>query len=911
MNSQSCLDEMVLRNYTLGLISADDEALITDHLQHCFDCESRMEALEANDDSLLSSLRVDVGDQPAGLAVTCDTEHRNSDPMTGQAHDHSVANYENAIACVKQIGSLAPSGSCPAADDLAPGVLVRDYEIVKLIGVGGMGRVYKAIHRRLGKCVALKILPASRLRDPAAVHRFQREMKAVGALANPHIVRATDAGEEGGVYFLAMEYIDGLDLSTLVETLGPLGVADACEMVRQAALGLEHARASGLVHRDIKPSNLIVNRDGVVQILDLGLALLSEHHGPDAELTMTGQFMGTLDYVAPEQGDDCREVDIRADIYGLGATMFKLLTGNAPFAFGHNDSPYQKAKRWATMPVPSLRLRRSEVSPGLEALVEKMLARDPAQRFHTPQEVSDELAPYAEGAELGELLARGVAQAPDAAARRNRRNTAFHPVVPPKALEQRPARGGRIRRFVFAALLIAGIAALGGLMWIQLDKGQLVIDNQADDIKIVVKRGATVVDSLDIKSGRNQVSLRTGRYEVLIVGPHDGLQMNANTITIHRGKERVVSITRQPESSDSKLVTGMQEVTAGHDSEPVFKGKSYAEWARLAATERDLTALNGVIPALVTLTRPENQKETIRLILEICHRPGLFVKSMWSGRGSGLSVDAVRDMKVGTEAAAFLGQELSRGDGSIALNLVNLINLDEAAGLIPHILPLCNHSNNLTRSAACQAIYRFARESPEGIAVHQEDIEKVILKVIQHPEEDFELHCSFDYSCASARALDIEPSKVAEAIRALLKSSDAAWIRFAIVQAALDKKAGALVVPDLTQLLKTSDSGKWREIRSDFLERWTRELNFRSTHGTYDPSQDLGMYSAAERRIPSDSIHQLVMMALQFIGHDASEAIPTLNQIRLSSTTSKVERELAEKTILALGGNSAPEAVEE
>jgi len=179
-----------------------------------------------------------------------------------------------------------------------------------------MGTVWKARHRRLHRHVAVKFLPKERVGDAQAIARFEREMAAVGELDHPHLVRAHDADETEGQPFLVMEYVEGIDLSALGARLERLPIAEACEAIRQAALGLQYAHEHGLVHRDIKPSNLMLTRDGQVKILDLGLALLQISEMGRGELISTGQTMGTADYMAPEQVDDRHSVDIRADIHG-------------------------------------------------------------------------------------------------------------------------------------------------------------------------------------------------------------------------------------------------------------------------------------------------------------------------------------------------------------------------------------------------------------------------------------------------------------------------------------------------------------------------------------------------------------------------------------------------------------------
>ncbi|MDA1161920.1 MAG: serine/threonine-protein kinase, partial [Planctomycetota bacterium] len=254
---------------------------------------------------------------------------------------------------------------------------LRDYELQQKLGEGGMGVVYKAVQSRLKRPVAIKLLPPEKLAKPETVSRFHREMEAIGQLDDQHIVRAHDAGEVDGTHYLVMEFIDGLDLRELQERVGPLSMANACEIIRQAALGLQSASKAGLVHRDLKPSNLMLTRGGTVKILDLGLAQVgSKMDSVDRpELTSTGQIMGTFDYLAPEQATDTRNVDIRADIYGLGCTLFKLLTGRAPYSAQGPMTAYQRIRAHLEDPIPSAAASRADVPAELDSLLEKMLAK--------------------------------------------------------------------------------------------------------------------------------------------------------------------------------------------------------------------------------------------------------------------------------------------------------------------------------------------------------------------------------------------------------------------------------------------------------------------------------------------------------------------------------------------------------
>lgn len=313
---------------------------------------------------------------------------------------------------------------------------IREYELLQKIGQGGMGTVYKASHTMLERLVAIKLLPSDRMNSEESVSRFRREMKAVGKLIHPNIVHASDAGEERGVHFLVMEYVDGLDLGAVIKRVGPLPVADACEIIRQAAFGLQHAHEHGMVHRDIKPSNLLLSRrmdalvrppssdnpiqsgsdEGVqatVKILDLGLALLSDaDRAISQNLTSTGQIMGTLDYMAPEQADDTHAVDIRADIYSLGCTLYALLAGTPPFGGLQYTTPVRKLAAHMQKPVPPIRDKRDDVPEELVVILERLLAKRPDERFATPGEVATALQPFVEGSDLPQLLEQAIAAQP-------------------------------------------------------------------------------------------------------------------------------------------------------------------------------------------------------------------------------------------------------------------------------------------------------------------------------------------------------------------------------------------------------------------------------------------------------------------------------------------------------------------
>lgn len=267
------------------------------------------------------------------------------------------------------------------------------YKILELLGRGGMGAVFLCEHKTMRRRVALKVLSTAKTKDASLVERFHREARAVGALNHPNIVQAYDVDAVGKTHYLVMEYVEGINLHDLVRKVGPLSVERAANYISQAADGLEHAFEAGLVHRDIKPPNLLLSRPGIVKVLDMGLALFFK----DDTDNLTAKFdsttvLGTIDYLAPEQSMDSHAVDIRADIYSLGATLYYLLTSKTPFG----DAPLAQKLLMINMREPKpIREVREDIPEGLATVIAKMLAKSPDDRYQRPEEVSAALAPWA------------------------------------------------------------------------------------------------------------------------------------------------------------------------------------------------------------------------------------------------------------------------------------------------------------------------------------------------------------------------------------------------------------------------------------------------------------------------------------------------------------------------------------
>ena len=278
------------------------------------------------------------------------------------------------------------------------------YVISDKIGEGGMGKVYRARQKHQDREVALKVVRPTLLSNPVIRKRWDREVRAAGTLRHPNIVALYDSGEANGRHYLAMEFVDGLDLARLSLEYRPLEVAEACEYARQAALGLQHAHDIGLIHRDMKPSNIVVagerhlpqsDEPAVVKLLDMGLvrAVGFQEDGPGGlDLTRAGTVVGTPDYMAPEQARNSSTVDHRADIYSLGCTLYFLLTGHPPFPEG---TPIEKIiKHQLEAPIPLQALRR-DAPDAVAIVVARLLAKRPQDRFATAAEAADALAPLA------------------------------------------------------------------------------------------------------------------------------------------------------------------------------------------------------------------------------------------------------------------------------------------------------------------------------------------------------------------------------------------------------------------------------------------------------------------------------------------------------------------------------------
>src|SRR5262249_21164081 len=384
-----------------------------------------------------------------------------------------------------------------------------------------------------------------------------REVQAAGSLHHPNIVHAYDAEQAGDLHYLVMEYVKGTDLQKVVEQRGPLPVAEACECIRQAALGLQHAHENGMVHRDIKPQNLMIADCGlriaefrqsafgnpktaIVKILDFGLASLTTEaasatvDGPtnpqsairnpqsgQSGLTQAGSLMGTPDYMAPEQAKDPHSADIRSDIYSLGCTLYALLAGKVPFPGGTAMDKVIAHPEHQPRPINGF---RKDLPAALVKVLDKMMAKDPANRYQTPAEVAAALTPLSH-------LGRGAG-----------------------------GEGRSHRRLLVALLAAAAAILLGGIIWVTTDSGRLKIQAGAD-IQVEISSKDGNVEVIDVKSGTTVKRLASGDYQIKLKGDRTDVQLDSKGgFKITRWGETVVKASLkpvQPFTSDPRLRAGV------------------------------------------------------------------------------------------------------------------------------------------------------------------------------------------------------------------------------------------------------------------------------------------------------------------------------------------------------------------
>lgn len=586
---RGCLDQSEIQHVLSGQLTGERFESAIAHLDDCETCRRAVESNDAHQPWLLQSLR---------------DEH---DP------------FQSETACQVALWQMMDTPEFSRAEGPLSMLTPNDfpvqtlgpYDLIRPLGSGGMAAVYLAEHRRLRRRCAIKILPREKVDQPGWLERFDREMTTVAALEHPNVVRATDAGHENGWHYLVMEYLEGMDVGRIANRVDTIDVADACEIVRQAALGLQHVHDNGLVHRDVKPSNLMLTRDGTVKLLDLGLVLSGDDPlTVDDRLTTVGHLMGTMPYMAPEQLLDSRDVDSRADVYALGATLYRLIAGSPPHA--PRGGLAKQVMAITGKDAARLDSAREEVDSELAELVARMLDRDPVARPASASAVAAALELWAKESQLRRLLRTAM--------RRPETEQTSH-TAPFVSLVNSDRHSPPIWRAWALAVGFVALLVAGWVINIATDKGELIIQSEAQDVTVEVLQGDRVVEELLVQStGPNEFTLRKGSYEIRVVGS-ENITLSRNTVTIGRGMETEVTL----ESSTPQRL---------------YRGKTLDDWMNLLTREEDPNALGDVMAAVEVLTRnTDDRAEAAKQTLETARIWGGFVSSGPSPNELGMQDD--------------------------------------------------------------------------------------------------------------------------------------------------------------------------------------------------------------------------------------------------------------------------------
>jgi len=314
-------------------------------------------------------------------------------PAGGSSRLESPARLEEQPTVISQHPPLTPAELGGRTERLLAGDRLEYFEILELIGGGGMARVYRGRDTRLDRIVAIKVLTPEHAAEPETRQRFYNEAKSAAQLDHENIARVYYVGEDQGVPFIVYEYIQGLNLRAMVEQRGPLPLPEAVHYTLQVAEALVHAASRKIVHRDIKPSNILITSEGRAKLIDLGLARIHKPLAEGHDLTATGVTLGTFDYIAPEQARDPRTADVRSDIYSLGCAFFFMLVGRPPFPEG---TVLQKLLQHQTEEPPDPRIWRPELPESMIRILRKMLAKDPTDRYQEAEDLVADLLALAE-----------------------------------------------------------------------------------------------------------------------------------------------------------------------------------------------------------------------------------------------------------------------------------------------------------------------------------------------------------------------------------------------------------------------------------------------------------------------------------------------------------------------------------
>ena len=563
--ASTCPPDDALRRYLIGDYPDEQGAEIERHLSECAACEDTLAGFDDTKDQLLRHLPLAAASKsedssqsrPAWL-------ERLKKGLPDSTPENRIIERDATDHPVNPFGELG------------------SYELLGVLGCGGMGVVYRARHRQLGRSVAIKVVLPKLTSALNARDRFEQEIRILGGMDHPGIVMATDAGRVGPAAYLVMELIDGIDLARLVQQQGPLSVDQATELARQVAEALAAAHTATAVHRDVKPSNVMLDRDGRVKLLDFGLAHLSERANQHHE-TSLGRVLGTLDYMAPEQADG-KPVQSSADLYGLGALLFYLLTGDPPHGSSPDRTLLEQLKNLTTADAPSLKSMRGDVPEELTGLVSQLLSRKPTDRPKDASQVAKSLSAWADAGSLASLTESIQPQYHDDDKDEVDRSLCALLGVEPtadttgKASRNSASDGGvpktdsrMFRNLAVFVSLAAGIAAIlsGFTLLVDTPTGQIQIDSEIAGVQVELLDEKDRVTKLTIENREKTTELSVGKYRVRILEPHDKATLDKETLTLKKD-ETVVATIRQIEN-EKRPLTGETPSNAPPAADEVAK----------------------------------------------------------------------------------------------------------------------------------------------------------------------------------------------------------------------------------------------------------------------------------------------------------------------------------------------------